>query len=114
MNRRMNSTRIACLLILALISLCSAGGAAEKADRPGWKLTFQDEFDGQAMDTQKWNPNDPWGRERNHELQAYVTNAFEVKGGILRINADKRQAFYSGKHRAYTSGMVQTQGRFSK
>jgi len=110
----MNASRIACLLILALISLCSAGGAVEKADRPGWKLTFHDEFDGQAMDTQKWNPNDPWGRERNHELQAYVTNAFKVKGGILCINTDKRQAFYSGKQRAYTSGMMTTQGKFSQ
>jgi hypothetical protein len=58
MNRSMNASRIACLLILALISLCSAGGAVEKADRPRWKLNFHDEFDGHAMDTQKWNPND--------------------------------------------------------
>ena len=32
--------------------------------------TFHDEFDGRALDLQKWNPNDPWGRERNRELQA--------------------------------------------
>jgi beta-glucanase (GH16 family) len=88
------------------------GSAAETADRPGWKLTFQDEFDGDALNTRKWNPNDPGGRERNHELQAYVKDAFEVRGGVLFIHADQRQALYDGKQRAYTSGMMTTLGKF--
>jgi beta-glucanase (GH16 family) len=102
------------LLVLASVSLVSVYCPAEKADRPGWKLTFQDEFDGKALDLQKWNPNDPWGRERNHELQAYVKDAFEVSGGLLRIKAEKRQALYSGKQREYTSGMMTTYGKFSQ
>ena len=109
-----SSARLAFLLILASLSFCAVCPAAENADHPGWRLTFCDEFEGSALDTQKWNPNDPWGRERNHELQAYVKDAFEVRDGILRINADKHQAFYSGKQRAYTSGMMTTQGKFSQ
>ena len=88
--------------------------SAESKDKPGWKLTFQDEFDGNALNIQKWNPNDPWGRERNNELQAYVTNAFEVKDGILLIRAEKREAFYDGKRRAFTSGMMATYRKFSQ
>ena len=30
------------------------------------------EFDGTARNLDKWNPTDPWGHERNHELQAYL------------------------------------------
>ncbi len=104
----------ALLVILLSLSLCSAGRAAEKADRPGWKLTFRDEFDGDTLNSGKWNPNDPAGRERNRELQAYVADAFEVRDGVLRVKADKREAFYDGKQRAYTSGMMTTLGKFSQ
>jgi len=107
------SAKIFRLTFSALV-LCSTCDAAEKADRPGWKLTFQDEFNGQALDLQKWNPNDPWGRERNRELQAYVKDAFEVANGILRIKAEKREATYGGKQRSFTSGMMTTYGKFSQ
>lgn len=104
----------ATLLFLASISFPLPGLTAEKTDRPGWKLTFADEFDGQALDTNKWNPKDPWGRERNHEMQAYVPDAFEVRDGILRVKAEKRQAAYAGKERAFTSGMMTTYKKFSQ
>jgi len=102
------------LLVLVSCSLTCICRGAENSDRPGWKLTFQDVFDGHSLDTQKWNPNDPWGQERNNELQAYVTNAFDVHDGVLRLKAEKRPAFYSGKQRTYTSGMMTTYGKFSQ
>ena len=43
------------------------------------ELTFSDEFDGNALKAQKRHPNDPWGRERNQELQAYVPGAPDEK-----------------------------------
>jgi len=99
---------------LALVLTCVSNGGTDHLDKPGWKLTFNDEFDGSALDLRKWSPSDPWGHERNRELQAYVTNAFELKDGILRIRADKGEAFYSGKQRAFTSGMMTTHGKFSQ
>lgn len=84
------------------------------AEKPGWVLTFADEFDGEALDLTKWNPCDPWGRERNNELQAYVPDAFEVKDGVLKIKAQKRRAEYSGKMREYTSGMMSTYQKFTQ
>jgi beta-glucanase (GH16 family) len=103
-----------CVLIVAALWACCLCHAAESADRPGWKLTFHDEFDGRALDLQKWNPNDPWGRERNVELQAYVKDAFVVSNGVLRVQAEKRKALYAGKQRSYTSGMMTTYGKFSQ
>ena len=99
-------------LMLALLFPSASGSAA--TERPGWELTFQDDFDGSTLDLKKWNPNDPWGRERNKELQAYVTNAFAVKEGVLRITAEKGDAVYDGKPRAYTSGMMSTYTKFAQ
>jgi beta-glucanase (GH16 family) len=101
------------LTLLALASLAAAN-AAEKSDRPGWKLTFQDEFNGTALDPAKWTPADPWGNERNHELQAYVKDAFEVRDGVLHIKAERREAFYDKKQRNYTSGMMSTHDKLAQ
>ena len=98
----------------AALAMTWANAEADPADKPGWKLTFEDEFAGPSLDLQKWNPNDPRGMERNSELQAYVKDAFEASNGVLRIKAERRRAFYSGKERDYTSGMMTTLGKFSQ
>ena len=105
--------RVLYLVAITVLS-CLANEEPGGASRPGWRLTFDDEFNGSSLDTSKWNPNDPWGRERNHELQAYATNAFEVKDGVLRILAQRGEAIYAGKPRTYTSGMMTTYGKFSQ
>ena len=102
------------VLVLGSFLVCRGSAAEEKADRPGWQLTFDDEFNGSGLDLQKWTPSDPWGHERNHELQAYVKDAFDVQEGVLHIQARKQQAFYSGKQRDFTSGMMTTRGKFSQ
>lgn len=103
---------VGCVIGWLMIGLGLCQGAA--LERPGWRLTFQDEFEGGTLDLKKWSPNDPWGRERNNELQAYVGGAFEVKGGVLRVRAERREAVYDGKARAYTSGMMSTYQKFSQ
>ena len=82
--------------------------------KPGWKLTFDDEFSGATLDLSKWNPQDPWGRVRNRELQAYVKDAFEERDGVLRVKAERRSAEYDGVMRQYTSGMITTYGKFAQ
>jgi beta-glucanase (GH16 family) len=101
-------------ILLVLLIHMSVFGGSEPSAKAGWRITFQDEFDGKALDLSRWNPSDPWGHERNHELQAYITNAFEVKDGTLRICAEKKEAYYSGKQRAYTSGMMTTYKKFDQ
>lgn len=87
---------------------------AAPPERPGWQLTFDDEFDGPNVDTTKWNLSDPWGRMRNNELQAYVPDAFEVRDGILHVRAQRRDAVYDRELRHYTSGMMTTYQKFSQ
>jgi beta-glucanase (GH16 family) len=43
-----------------------------------------------------------------------VTNAFEVRDGVLRIVAQRGEATYAGKQRTYTSGMMTTYRKFSQ
>jgi beta-glucanase (GH16 family) len=98
---------VAAVVLLMLTSLAAA-------EETKWKLVFSDEFDGTKLDTSKWTPRDPWGYERNQELQAYVEDAFDVRDGILHIRAEKRHAQYAGKDRAYTSGMMTTHDHFAQ
>ncbi len=80
----------------------------------GWKLTFDDEFNTREPDLSKWNLNDPHGKERNQELQAYVEDAFDEHDGYMYITARKRPAMYDGKLREYCSGMMTTYGKFAQ
>ncbi|MBI3879649.1 MAG: glycoside hydrolase family 16 protein [Verrucomicrobia bacterium] len=88
--------------------------ASDLAPSTEWQLVFNDEFSGDHVDLTKWNLRDPWGKERNQELQAYVTNAFELRDGVLRIKAERRTVRYDGKLRHYTSGMMTTYRKFEQ
>ncbi|HEX9014595.1 MAG TPA: glycoside hydrolase family 16 protein [Chloroflexota bacterium] len=75
-----------------------------------WKLTFDDEFNGSALDASRWTTHFWWGRTRDVELQYYVDDAVEVADGALTLRAEKRSE--GGK--SYTSGVVTTLGSFSQ
>ena len=79
---------------------------------PIGELVWSDEFDGTSLNTEFWTHNtgrgdtvtgDGWG---NDELQEYTTDAVAVDGGALKITA-------SGSPGAYTSGRINTQGKFA-
>lgn len=85
----------------------------------GWSLTWSDEFDGTALDPQKWASQlECWGGG-NNEKQCYTqrTDNVEVVNGLLRLIALEES--YTGPNRAddttqttqpYTSGKVLTRG----
>jgi MYXO-CTERM domain-containing protein len=108
------------LLPIAVSCLLLAHSSAHAAawDKPGWQLTFQDEFDGAQIDAAKWVKRYKWGEAPiNGELQAYVDDAFQLQNGILTIVGDKRPASYAGQTFQYASGVLcsvpeQTYGYF--
>jgi beta-glucanase (GH16 family) len=69
--------------------------------KPGWTLVFHDEFDRPAL-TNEWVTEYPWGRVNPPELQFYVTDAFDLTSGTLRIKAEKRPM----GSMSYTSGLI--------
>jgi autotransporter-associated beta strand protein len=81
-------------------------------------LSWQDEFDGAAVETTRWSYDLGTGSQHgltgwgNNELQ-YYTNRVQnaaVSGGMLQITA--RRETFGGQ--AYTSARLKTQGKFSQ
>src|SRR5579859_1991961 len=102
-----------CHALLLLAPLATALAASQQGParptpaemrKPGWDLTFHDEFDGAKLDTRKWIDSYP-GNQRTHsnnEQQYYATDGYAVTGGRLRLKAEKR----SLGGMPYTSGMI--------
>lgn len=77
------------------------------ANKDGWVLFWQDEFENNCLDSNKWNIED-WAAEKNNELQYYSPNNVKVEDGVLKLISKNEQ--FKGKD--YTSGAVHTQGKF--
>ncbi|MDF1825440.1 MAG: glycoside hydrolase family 16 protein [Verrucomicrobiales bacterium] len=103
-----------CRFFSGLLLLSVTGHLIAGENAAAWVLTFEDEFDGPKLDYDKWTPEDPWGVERNDELQGYVIQAFEQNEGILQIRCEKKPTFYDGRKRDYRSGMMTTYRKFSQ
>ena len=101
-----------CLLVsclLCLSSLDTVAGAADGLSAPdGWKLVFQDEFDGPALSAEKWNAL-VREQSKHGELQYYVPDDVYVESGTLRLRSRVRD--FGSQH--YTSGRVDTSGKFA-
>ena len=108
--------RLAVLLGFSLILGCDSSSTDEGEDgdvptRIGdWTLAWNDEFDGDRLDTSKWsfqvgNGCDiglcGWG---NNELQTYTTSNATVGSGLLSITA--REQSVAGSD--YTSARIRT------
>ena len=75
---------------------------------PDEQLVFEDDFNGNALDTAKWGYE--LGDVRNNELQTYrAENNVSVEGGCLVITAKKED--FGTKH--WTSGSITGQHKFT-
>jgi beta-glucanase (GH16 family) len=112
-------------------------------DTTDWILTFSDEFDGDALNPEKWateygfdtycivdNPPPPGeptycNRSNNDEKEWYVDESPYIEGGVLKLVAsindcsgdglpDRSYAPYTCANFPYLSGMVSTHDRFSQ
>lgn len=75
---------------------------------PGWYLIFNDEFDGNELDLSKWRVEDA-ALVKNNELQYYTPDDVYLRDGVLVLRSQKRPM----GGREYTSGLVETIGKFS-
>jgi len=117
------------LVPAVLVVLLVAGGITattllRRDSGPAWKLAWSDEFNGTALDTSKWTPEDhsTFG-EGNKELACLMSRKanVEVGGGRLTLRAirertpvvcgDNDPRFPNGRN--YTSAMLSTQGKAS-
>ena len=116
--------RIIILLVsflnLASVLANSQRQASTSASRPGWALTWSDEFNGakgSSPSSSKWTfetGGKGWG---NDELETYTSRKKNIRQqeGNLVIEADKER--FTGRDgilRNYTSARIKTLGRFSQ
>jgi beta-glucanase (GH16 family) len=75
--------------LISVIALVAAGlrvTAAPVPDLPGWQLAWQDEFEGIAVDDEKWELID-LQNSHNNEKQYYKPEQASIVDGNLRITA---------------------------
>lgn len=96
-----------------LLSSCSSIGPAgmptptPEWERPGWTLVWQDEFDGEAIDRDKWTFDIGGGGWGNNEWQFYTDRPENIRleDGLLVIEAHAEK--FMGRN--YTSARLKTQ-----
>jgi beta-glucanase (GH16 family) len=105
---------------LAAISYLAANGAAAAPDLTGYKLILQDDFDGESLDTKKWQVGttprgQQWGSDSyfvtsSPEDAKLFPDVYIVKDGVLTIRAHFQQDFADPTHwgRKWYSGMIAT------
>jgi len=105
-------------LFILLALLMSSTTATPPAGKT-WVSTFEDNFDGIALDTMKWHPHDHFCGVRNSELQAYEPENITLSGGSCLEKGEVRQCNYGycgqpGTVKQYASGMMVTMGKFDQ
>lgn len=86
-----------------------------------WRPLFVESFNGQTLDTSRWNTCFKWatsmlscdGSTSNGELQRYLASNITVHGGALDIVAQRDSYSTDTKTYAYTSGVVTTADKFT-
>lgn len=87
--------------------------ACVRASPPGtgWVQVFSDDFNGTALDPNKWNTCYHWSCTiaANNELQWYQPDDVIVQNGTLRLRGQKR----SMNGYSYTSGMISSHDKYA-
>lgn len=96
----------------ALLALVLAGDSASLAadpipDVPGWRLSWHDEFDGTAVDTQSWNALN-LQNSQNNEKQYYLAEQASLADGKLRITATNQPV----GNKQYRSARLESKQQF--
>jgi beta-glucanase (GH16 family) len=92
-----------------------ASDAAHQKVNPNWKLVWSDEFDGDSLDTTKWNYEIDGKGGGNGELEYYTDKPenIHLENGHLLITAIKNGTDSEGKTHKFTSARITTKGKFS-
>lgn len=109
------------LLLLASLALTGCGGGtnSDSGSTGGFTLVWSDEFDGDSLDTSKWDVMignganygvAGWG---NGEAEYYQADNLTVSDGYLNITAKKEEVSSSEGNFSYTSGRIRTLGKAS-
>ena len=114
------SYRMVLAIVFVNCTIAAAQTTTPLPSRPGWTLTWSDEFNGPGgspVDRSKWvtaTGGDGWG---NQELEYYTArraNAFQQGGNLVIKAIREKHTGADGVTRDYTSARLKTEGRFSQ
>jgi len=74
-----------------------------------WKLTFEDNFEGDKLDASKWIPSYEWGQTHNYDAYCDPANVL-IEKGLLRLKVEDKPSH--GKK--YTSAVITSYNKFSQ
>lgn len=99
------------IMVACLLLILSPAAFSQKNPQQipqGWKLIWQDEFNGKSVDKSKWNL---LTREtsKHGEVQFYVPDEVYLENGNLRIRSRVRD--FGNKH--FTSGRLDTKDKLA-
>lgn len=113
---RLRSVLLGAAAAVALVAAAApAAGAVSPVGQPttGWDQIFGDEFDGTALDSNRWNTCyvSSCTNAANGELELYQPGNVTEGGGMLDLKAKRETVVVSSsKSYDYTSGMIQSGG----
>jgi len=120
-KKQKNKTKMAAklLLLLPLLFARATGGscapAAPAAASPAgnWVLTFEDDFDGTALNTSSWTvaDRDPTKSQYDGHDAVYLAENIEVANSSLVISTAWAPQTLNGVAYNFSSGWVDTQGK---
>ena len=98
--------------ILLVAFLTTSAAIAQQTDDE-WKLVWNDEFDGPALDYSKWEIEVNAFGGGNHELQIYTDRKenVRVENGHLLLEARRDNHGIAGTVREYSSGRIRSKRR---
>ena len=111
---RVATTLLAALVAVLALALSLPGDSGGIGSKGRWRLVFDEEFRGHALDGRAWRTCFWWATttcsiEPNNELELYTRGNVSVGGGVLTLRAQRQSMVgWNGKTYAYTSGMVQS------
>ena len=102
----MKKRNIGTLVMIMIVTLPPSLSFSQGETNRGWKLSWSDEFNGNSLDTTKWNV---LMREtsKHNELQYYIPEEVYIEDGLLRIRSSRKN--YGSQE--YTSGRLDTRGK---
>jgi beta-glucanase (GH16 family) len=94
------------------VSLFACWAATSSAE---WALTWEDNFDGDSLDSTHWEVKHNASHCCPQEPQLYVKENIDVSGGVLTITTRNDATLGpGGEVWNYTSGWVDTKGLFDQ
>ena len=120
----MRLRRFAAICALVAVSACASGGDSAASRAGGFApsiahgaphVIFDDEFNGNSLNTKIWYPCYNWGYAKSGcsikgELEWYEPANVTVFGGMLQLTAKYQMVTRGKKTYHFTSGMIQAGG----